>query len=387
MLETKGIKYISTPRPGRKRGGGAALAVRLENFTISKLNISCPRSSEVVWGILRPKVPIGRISTIISCCFYSPPRSRKNAALIDHITETLQSLLKIHNNPGIIISGDKNDMNISSILSIEPSLRQIVLKPTRGQNILDIIVTNLSSYYQEPCIIPPIHPDVSGHGVPSDHQGVMAVPLKSQQTTEARTKLIKFVRPIPESRLPLFEEKMKSQVFHYPPYQSVHTMVDIFQSSISRILSETFPEKRIQISPYDEPWFTEELRTLRRARQWRYQRHGKDDKYLEIKDKFDQAMKIAILKYKDKVENEVREGKRGSSYPFLKRLGARPFSESNHSFHLPNHIEQELSPSQSAEHIANHFSQISQEFAPLDVHKLPQHSFFFTVLIQIRPHN
>ena len=79
MLETKGIKYISTPRPGRKRGGGAALAVRLENFTILKLNISCPRSSEVVWGILRPKVPIGRISTIISCCFYSPPRSRKNA--------------------------------------------------------------------------------------------------------------------------------------------------------------------------------------------------------------------------------------------------------------------------------------------------------------------
>ena len=75
MLETKGIKYISTPRPGRKRGGGAALAVRLENFTISKLNISCPRSSEVVWGILRPKVPIGRISTIISCCFYSPPHA------------------------------------------------------------------------------------------------------------------------------------------------------------------------------------------------------------------------------------------------------------------------------------------------------------------------
>ena len=99
-------------------------------------------------------------------------------------------------------------MNISSILSIEPSLRQIVLKPTRGQNILDVIVTNLSSYYQEPCIIPPIHPDVSGHGVPSDHQGVMAVPLKSQQTTEARTKLIKFVRPIPESRIPLFEEKI-----------------------------------------------------------------------------------------------------------------------------------------------------------------------------------
>jgi hypothetical protein len=69
MLEMKGIKYISTPRPGAKRGGGAAIAVRLEKFTISKLNISIPRSVEVVWGLLRPKFPSGKITTIIVCCF------------------------------------------------------------------------------------------------------------------------------------------------------------------------------------------------------------------------------------------------------------------------------------------------------------------------------
>ena len=44
LLELDGIKYTSTPRPGSKRGGGAALAVRLENYTISKLNIAIPRS-------------------------------------------------------------------------------------------------------------------------------------------------------------------------------------------------------------------------------------------------------------------------------------------------------------------------------------------------------
>ena len=144
MLETNGIKYISTPRPGPKRGGGAAIAVRLEKFNISKLNISCPKSAEVVWGLLRPKVITGNITTIISCCFYSPPSSRKNAALVDHITETLQSLLNIHNNPGIIISGDRNSMDMNSILAIDSSLKQIVMKPTRGPNILDVIITNLS---------------------------------------------------------------------------------------------------------------------------------------------------------------------------------------------------------------------------------------------------
>ena len=123
MLEMKGIKYISTPRPGAKRGGGAAIAVRLEKFTISKLNISIPRSVEVVWGLLRPKFPSAKITTIIVCCFYSPPRSRKKGELVDHITETLQSLLNIHDRAGIIISGDRNDIDMSSLLSIDPLLR------------------------------------------------------------------------------------------------------------------------------------------------------------------------------------------------------------------------------------------------------------------------
>ena len=110
MLEMKGIKYISTPRPGAKRGGGAAIAVRLDRFSISKLNIAIPHSIEIVWGLLRPKVTTGKISTIIVSSFYCPPRSRKKSILIDHMTETLQSLLKIHSNAGVIISGDRNDL-------------------------------------------------------------------------------------------------------------------------------------------------------------------------------------------------------------------------------------------------------------------------------------
>ena len=62
MFEMSGIKYISTPRPGTQRGGGAAIAVRTENFTISKLNIAIPKSAEVVWGLLKPKVMTGNIS-------------------------------------------------------------------------------------------------------------------------------------------------------------------------------------------------------------------------------------------------------------------------------------------------------------------------------------
>ena len=54
LLEISGIKYISTPRPGAQRGGGAAIAVRLDKFTLSKLNIALPKSVEVVWGLMKP---------------------------------------------------------------------------------------------------------------------------------------------------------------------------------------------------------------------------------------------------------------------------------------------------------------------------------------------
>ena len=77
LLEMKGIKYISTPRPGAQRGGGAAIAVRLDRFLLTKLNINIPKSLEVVWGLLKPNIVTGKISVIIACCFYSPPKSRK----------------------------------------------------------------------------------------------------------------------------------------------------------------------------------------------------------------------------------------------------------------------------------------------------------------------
>ena len=143
MFEMSGIKYISTPRPGPKRGGGAAIAIRQQKFTLSKLNIPLPSSIEVVWGLLKPKNITGKLSKFIVCCFYSPPRSRKKNILVDHLTLTLQSLLSIHPGAGVIISGDRNDLSIPTLLSIDPSLRQTVQHGTRGDKILDVIITNL----------------------------------------------------------------------------------------------------------------------------------------------------------------------------------------------------------------------------------------------------
>ena len=202
----------------------------------------------MVWGLLKPKVVSGKVTTIIVCCFYSPPRSRKNSVLIDHITVTLQSLLNIHTNAGVIISGDRNNIDISTLLSIDPSLHQLVRMPTRGLNILDVIVTNLDRYFNEPVIIPAILPDRPGHGVPSDHCGVFATPNTNQNHPAEKTKVKKKIRPLPESLIQTFEDKLASHDFEMLSEMPVQEMVDAFQTVLQTTLCETFPEREILVS-------------------------------------------------------------------------------------------------------------------------------------------
>ena len=55
----------------------------------------------------------------------------------------------------------------------------------------------------------------------------------------------------------------------------------------------------------------------------------------------------------------------------MRKLGLRPGTDANRWFQLPSHNNQRLSPAQSAELIADHFSSISQEFQPLKLEDLP----------------
>ena len=62
----------------------------------------------------------------------------------------------------------------------------------------------------------------------------------------------------------------------------------------------------------------------------------------------------------------------GKAYKILKRMGAKPGDcQDEGTFNLQNHIEANMSPEESAESVANHFSKISQEYSPLNEANLP----------------
>ena len=147
---------------------------------------------------------------------------------------------------------------------------------TRDQRILDVILSNLHCFYNVPEIVPPISPDTEGKGVPSDHNGVIATPHTNSNSVPKRNKTRRNLRPIPESLLPVFGNRLFntdfSGVYSQP---TTSKMVTEFQKLLQKLVEDNFPLKSILISSEDQPWFNEELRKLKRLGLMEYNRHDR----------------------------------------------------------------------------------------------------------------
>ena len=180
------------------------------------------------------------------------------------------------------------------------------------------------------------------------------------------------MRPIPSSLINKFGNIIVNQDWSLLEHSmSTTDMVEVFENITGNMVRNVFPEKLVTISDYDKPYITEELKSLRRQRQRAYRKGGKNAKYLEIKSKFDNKLKAEAEKYRLKILAEVAEGKRGNAYGALRKLEFGKNNEKSKQFTLPSHAEQNLSTFQSAEKLADYFSQISQQFDPICTENLP----------------
>ena len=65
----------------------------------------------------------------------------------------------------------------------------------------------MSQLYAVPYIAPAVQPDVPGHGVPSDHDQAVAVPLAgAREGADTRAYSIKSSQPLPDSKVREFSQ-------------------------------------------------------------------------------------------------------------------------------------------------------------------------------------
>ena len=114
-----------------------------------------------------------------------------------------------------------------------------------------------------------------------------------------------------------------------------------------------------------------ELKNLKRRRMREYRSKGKSEKYLRLKNEYDDKFEKASKSFLRKNVDSLKETNPGQAYSILKKMGAMPGEcEDSSSFTLPSH--ENLTPSEAAEQIAEHFSKISREFPPLNTETLPE---------------
>ena len=372
MLEVEGLKYFSTIRPNGKRGGGAAILVNLDRFSVDKLEMNNTDKLEICWALAKPKSNHAKVKIIILCSFYCPPRSRKKSKLIDHIICTLQTLTTRYPGCGICLGGDRNNLDITQILNSNMNLVQMVTKPTRKGELLDIFITNLSHCYNVPDIIPPVQPDDPNAGVPSDHHVPLCIPHTDPLCPPRREFKVVVSRPLPESKLRRFGQWITTEDWTFlDEYISPQDKVDQYNKKMFENLDRFCPTKRVKLGMNDKPYITAELKTLKRRRHREYCKRGKSKKYYSLKNQFETKYLKAAQDYMTKNKEALKQSNPAQTFGIFKRMGAPPGQLTDTSnFTLEGH--ETLSIPESAERIANHFSSISQEFPPLSYNLLPE---------------
>ena len=216
-------------------------------------------------------------------------------------------------------------------------------------------------FYHTPIIIPPVPADNPQTGCPSDHLVPLAVPVKSDNEIIGREYKTKQYRPLPESRIIEFGKWITHEDWEsLNSCASTTEQVGCLQNLLEEKIEQIFPTKTVRFSPSDKPWITNELKKLARKRKKEYRKWGKSDKYLRLQSDFDLKFERAMSDYMAKNITDIKSSNPSKAYTMLKRLGARPGDcDEMNGFSLPSHTN--LSPLQSAEVIADHFSQISQE--------------------------
>ena len=221
-------------------------------------------------------------------------------------------------------------MKLGLLQSLDPTLKQTVRGFTNKNpdKTLDVLLMDCQDLYQVPTILPPMTVDEGKVGKDSDHSGVECLPRSNLAPAGSRLRQEVKVRPFPDSGLAVFGCRLQEEDWSkLRDCESSSEVVASFESRSAEMVDCQFPVKTIQVGPHDLPYFTEELRKLKRRRQRAYRKGKRSEQYRRSKEAFESRKVKEATKYRNKIIEEVREGKRTSGYRAIRKLGDRPGEE------------------------------------------------------------
>ena len=141
------------------RGGGGAALYTEDSIPVQPLDICTPDDLKCVWLLARTRRLPREVSSAIVAAVYNAPKGLTEERLLDYLVHSITILRGKYPKCGLLICRDFNKSGVAKIARItDQHLVSVVKKNqnTRSQSVLDIIITNLSQWYQELEILPPV---------------------------------------------------------------------------------------------------------------------------------------------------------------------------------------------------------------------------------------
>ena len=178
-----------------------------------------------------------------------------NSGMLNHLTTTLTDIVGQYPGCGIFVCGDFNRLSLSRLTS-QFKLKQIIDKPTRGDKILDLVLTNLSHTYDENAVytLPPFSL--------SDHNMVIIRTKKRPSCAGPSRKLIsrRDTRASRKAELGRFFSAVDWSILDSAPNidDRSRQLCDIITAGLDAIM----PAVKSKVHLNDPPWITPEFKTL-----------------------------------------------------------------------------------------------------------------------------
>jgi len=342
-----------------KRGGGVAVYVKSDIQARLISQISVPPELECIWVWLRPTRLPRQVPSIALCAIYIPPASEHQELLVDHLIQTSDRLKIQYPDVGLMLMGDLNRTDYKSLM-LSHKFDQVVTTPTRGDAVLDVILTyNLKRYYETPEVTNPIgrsdHCAVWWHprGIPRKHN-------------KARTVV---TRPMPDSKVREFGQWIVSHEWtEVLTMDSVDSKTEAFYNTLGEAIDKYFPQKRTKVHNNDKPWITTAVKALLKKRQEAYTL-GQCHLYKFLRNKVARVISTCKENYYADHIKHLKNTNPAQWHRRIRHMGS--WSRPSSVIHVPG-----VKPADStgtAQAINKHLATICQALPPLDYSKLPSY--------------
>ena len=220
--------------------------------------------------------------------------------------------------------------------------------------------------YGESKVIPNVPTDIPdgqpGGGKTSDHPIVYTRPRLERGTIPAKELVIKKTRRLDESR----KRKLAEWIQHESWEQLYNSKgpAEVFEKMVFKKLDEICPEECVKITKYDGKLKSLALQKLGRSKLREFSKHGFSQRFKDLKKKMKDRIIFEGKKSLDKLLDDAGQ-KNNKWIREANRISARPGDDSSSTFSVQSHVDAGLSARQSAEKFVTFFSQISQEYTPI----------------------